>query len=271
MNGLISENNRKFTKFTRNGNILILTNTKRQAELLIKAKNLSNICDIKCAYHDTLNTVKGVIYCPEIKDLSETEIVSGLADQNVIEVQKIKKNEDNQQKYTPLHILHFNLYKLPTEIKIGFQIIKVDYYIPKPMQCKNCYKIGHTKKRCQGISLCPICSSTMHTEENSCTQVKCINCNLQHQSTNKKCPKLLKKQEILKYSTINRTAIAEATEYVNSNFTAYYFTNNSPVETLEEIKKKVNDSNKKQNKNQLSEKSKNNETTPVNTEKYEKK
>lgn len=91
LNGLISENNRKFTKFTRNGNILILTNTKRQAELLIKAKNLSNICDIKCAYHDTLNTVKGVIYCPEIKDLSETEIVSGLADQNVIEVQKIKK------------------------------------------------------------------------------------------------------------------------------------------------------------------------------------
>ncbi|KNC31001.1 hypothetical protein FF38_06279 [Lucilia cuprina] len=39
LNGLISENNRKFTKFTRDGNLLILTKTKRQAELLIKTKN----------------------------------------------------------------------------------------------------------------------------------------------------------------------------------------------------------------------------------------
>lgn len=56
-----------------------------------------------------------------------------------------------------------------------------------------------------------------------------------HKSTNKNCPKILKRQEIIKHSTINRTLIAEATEYVNINFAADQYTKNTPTETLEEI------------------------------------
>lgn len=227
LNGVISESNRIFTKFTRDGNILILTKTKRQADLLIKTKKLANVCDITCSYHDNLNTVKGVIFCPELKDLTEDEIKFGLSDQNVTEVQKIKKMVDGKATNTPLHILLFDLYKLPPEIKIGFQLYKVDHYVPKPMQCKNCNKIGHTQKRCQNAATCSICSLTLHNGEELCTQVKCINCSMQHRSTNKNCPKIKKRQEIIKHSTINRTSIAEATEYINLNFAADHFTKNT--------------------------------------------
>ena len=49
---------------------------------------------------------------------------------------------------------------------------------------------------------------------------------------------MVKKQEILKYLTINRTSIAEATEHMNPNYTAdFFFTIDSSIETLDKIHK----------------------------------
>ncbi|XP_075157665.1 uncharacterized protein LOC142230934 [Haematobia irritans] len=169
INGLISENNRLMTKFTRDGNLLILTKTTRHAELLIKTKKLSNICDITCSYHEKLNFVKGVVFCPALKKLNEAEIIKGLAKENVIEAYKIKKMIDGKLENTPLHILTFDLYKKPDEIFIGFDYFSVDHYIPKPMQCKNCYKIGHTQKRCSNVQLCQTCSLIFHGDD-TCSQ-----------------------------------------------------------------------------------------------------
>lgn len=246
LNGMISESQRKMTKFTRDGNLLILTTTKRQAELLIKAKKLSNICDISCTYHDKLNTVKGVVYCPELKNLTEEEITTGLQDQHVTEVQKIRKLVDGKVENSPLHILSFDLYALPNEIKIGFQNVKVDYYIPKPMQCKSCHRIGHTKKRCRGVPMCNTCSMPIHNEESPCESIKCINCNYQHRSTNKQCPTFLKKQEIIKHSTVNRTSIADSTKHVNTTYPSDHFTKNIPIEHLENNKETNNTQKEKE-------------------------
>lgn len=47
---------------------------------------------------------------------------------------------------TNTYILNFNTPKPPTEIKIGYMIEKVEVYIPNPLRCHNCQKLGTTRK-----------------------------------------------------------------------------------------------------------------------------
>lgn len=75
----------------RDGCLLILARNSRIAERFIKAKTLSNICDVTCKLHDTLNLVKGVIYAPCLINVPEKEIVQEMTDQGVIDIYKFTK------------------------------------------------------------------------------------------------------------------------------------------------------------------------------------
>ncbi|XP_017488083.1 PREDICTED: uncharacterized protein LOC108376392 [Rhagoletis zephyria] len=149
--------------FTRDGNLLVLTKNDTQANKFLKAKNLVSVCPIISELHPTLNTVKGVIFTPSLRSLSDKDIVEGLRDQSVTDCQKIKKVVKGELVNTSLHILSSNRYEIPKEIKIGFLVCKVDPYIPAPIQCKNCFKLGHTKKHCkENIEKCEVCSENIH-------------------------------------------------------------------------------------------------------------
>lgn len=124
--------------FTRDGNLLVLTKNDMQTNKFLKAKNLVSVCPILSELHPTLNTVKGVIFAPSLRQLSDTDIVEGLRDQGVTGCQKIKKFVSGELVNTSLHIISFNKYEIPKEIKIGFLVCKVEPYIQAPIQCKNC-------------------------------------------------------------------------------------------------------------------------------------
>ena len=217
--------------FTRDGGLLILSKNENQTKKFLNATNLSNLCKIKTELHPTLNISKGVIYCPSLTNLSEKEIVEGLSSQNVTECRKITKFNNGSIINTPLHIISFNLFEIPNEIDIAWEKIKVNPYIPAPMQCKNCFKIGHTKKHCQSDSKCFVCSASEHSD--SCEIVKCINCNEKHRSNNKKCPVYIKRQQIIKHKTLFKCTYREAVTAVNQtgNVVAP-----SPIDSLEESK-----------------------------------
>ena len=186
LESISSEPLQKIT-FTRDGNLLILTKNEIQANKFLKTSTLSGLIPVEITLHPTLNITKGVIFCPALKELSEKEITDGLRDQGVVDCKKITKFNDGKVTNTPLHILHFNHYSLPKEIKIGFLNCKVEPFIPNPIQCKNCFKLGHTKKYCNGNETCEICSSTTH-DPSPCTKIECVNCKHPHRSNNKKCP-----------------------------------------------------------------------------------
>ena len=76
------------TSFTRDGNLLVLTKNEAQANKFLKTTFLSGVCEIECSLHKTLNTIKGVIFAPTLRDLSEDEIIDGLKDQGVVSCKK---------------------------------------------------------------------------------------------------------------------------------------------------------------------------------------
>ena len=214
--------------FTRDGNLLILTKSHAQTNRFLKATNLSSICPIKVDLHPTLNISKGVMHCSALTNLSEKEIIDGLSSQFVVECKKITKFVEGKQVNTPLHILSFNLHDIPSEISIAWEKCKVNPYIPTPMQCKNCHRIGHTKKHCNSEEKCLVCSGPEH--ETPCETVKCINCNQHHRSNNKSCQTYIKRQNIIKYKTINKCSYRESVQAINQMSTN--LNDSSPVESL---------------------------------------
>lgn len=216
---IINESNRLYTSFDKEGNILILIKSKLVAEQAMKLTSLPGLCEISCSMHKTLNTVRGIIHAPQIKNLAETEILEGLNNLNITNVKKITKCINGQVLNTPLHIISFFAYNLPKEIKIGFCNIKVKPFIPRPIQCRKCYKYGHTKKHCKVTSaICNSCGEVIH-DNTPCRRIACVNCIpiAAHESTSKECPIYIYTQEILKVKTLNKMSFSNAREYVNQS------------------------------------------------------
>ena len=85
----------KTVKKTRNGNLLVEVDSRRQAENILKIKMFHTT---KCrAYpHEKLNTSKGVIRSRELALATEDEIASALGKQGVTNIKRIsiKKGEE---------------------------------------------------------------------------------------------------------------------------------------------------------------------------------
>ena len=71
----------------------------------------------------------------------------------------------NETITTNTWIMRFNLPFPPQEIKIPCHTnLKVAPYIPKPMVCSTCRRLGHTKKRCKYYidQRCETCGEDPH-------------------------------------------------------------------------------------------------------------
>jgi len=90
-----------------------------------------------------MNSKKRVIQCRDLTDTSEEEILENLSAQDITEVRKIRVQRDGCRINTGTIILTFGLPVLPTSVKIGFLRVKVDAYIPNPLQCFKCQRYGH--------------------------------------------------------------------------------------------------------------------------------
>ena len=122
----------------------------------------------KCTAHNTLNSSTGILRCPDLAGVDEEEIVSELADQNVIEARRIRVFRDGFRRDTNTIVLKFKTAILPKTMKVGNMKVPVDLYIPHPLQCYKCFKFGHHERQCNADNHCKRCGTneneTNHTE-----------------------------------------------------------------------------------------------------------
>lgn len=172
----------------------ILINVK---EIKIKEKSF----DVEITKVTNLNKNKGIVYMKHIRLLSNEEIINRLKDQNVSDIVRITKTNENGNVYdTGSFIIIFNG-EVPENIYFeNFLSIPVNKLKPKPMKCTHCQLIGHTIKRCLKINqeMCKNCFQEIvsNIEDHTCI-LKCKNCNLDHKSDDKNCPDYKKEIEIL--------------------------------------------------------------------------
>ena len=151
-----------------------------------------------------------------LNDIPEEEIIKKLADQGVVDVYKFQKLEENIHKKTGVLLITFDLYNLPTKLKISWNLVNVREYFPNPMRCRTCQKLGHTKNHCKNPPTCPQCNLPPHSP-NQCSRVQCANCLDEHPASSNKCTKFMQQKELLKIKIKNKCTIKEAWTILRNN------------------------------------------------------
>ena len=212
---------RNFTsvKRLRGGSFLIECSGKKSSDMLLK-RDGSIFVDrpIRVYAHKTLNSCKGVIRCPALRDVSELEIKEELASQGVSEVKRVFVKKGDKKIPTNTLFLTFVITSLPEDIKVGYMRVKVSPFIPSPLRCFQCQKFGHSSRNCKNSAKCGKCGDEAH--EADCTKsTKCINCEGKHPSFSKDCPQWKLEAQIQRVRVERKIPFVEAKRLV-TGFTA---------------------------------------------------
>ena len=179
---------------TGNKEWLVETTTKIQSETYQSLENIDGI-KVSVKRHDTLNSIEGTVILPPKNDgdglPEETLLLKSLklrySNIENIKVYEIPSKRQNGSKLRIARI-KFEGNILPTNIKIEGQKRELIPYVPKPLQCRNCSKYGHTHNKCRNPSKCAFCGSEDHKTTWNCGTPKCLNCGQNHHARSKICP-----------------------------------------------------------------------------------
>ncbi|XP_066971949.1 uncharacterized protein [Macrobrachium rosenbergii] len=170
---------------------LIEATTKSQSEDYLSLKNIDSI-NIKVKNHNTMNSIQGTIVLNENNNepVNKKMLLDSLKKRypNVqdCEVYALSSKNNNRQTLKIAKIT-FEGEDLPQKIKILGQNRELRPYVPKPLQCQNCSKYGHTHTNCRNEPVCAYCGSTEHTMQWKCSEPKCVNCGQNHHARSKEC------------------------------------------------------------------------------------
>lgn len=96
--------------------------------------------------------------------------------------------------------------KLPSHIKAGLVRYPVRPFVPRPLQCHKCLKIGHVQGFCTKDLVCAKCGGNHHVDACESQTYQCPNCKGEHLATDKGCPSLKDVQKALKEKAKKKAA-----------------------------------------------------------------
>ena len=166
----------------------------------------------------SLNTSKGVVRSSELSLCTLDELKSHLANQGVTDIKRISIKRNEETINTNTYILTFNKSSLPKELKVGYNFIKVNPYIPNPLRCYNCQKFSHHETKCLKSPVCKKCgeSGSDHIELSCNNAIKCANCQGNHPADSRDCLVWKKEKEINTIKYTNNISFPEARKLIQS-------------------------------------------------------
>ena len=190
---------------------------KKQIESLLRLKKFHDL-KVQVSLHGSLNTCKGVVRCPDLKGVSEQEILEEMREQGVINVRRIKVRRDDALKDTNTFVFTFNTSVLPKQLKVAFLRVSVDPYIPNPLRCYACQVFGHHENKCHREEICANCGESKHSaDETDCKRPpKCVNCKEDHPTNSRQCQAWHTEKEILKVKYTRNISFPEARKIVET-------------------------------------------------------
>lgn len=198
-----------------NGTLIIKTQKRSQTKLLLAT---TVFCDkqVNVSLHQTRNSVKGTIFAPELRHMSEEEIVEGLADQQVTHVHRMTTFRDGQKRDTSVLAVTFNLLSLPDHLYAGRLRYQVRHYIPNPLRCFRCQQYGHGSRNCERPARCRECGENLHSGSPCTAPKQCIACKrTDHSVDSKDCPHWKREKEICAVKVKENVSYPEARRLVD--------------------------------------------------------
>ncbi|XP_062552020.1 uncharacterized protein LOC134217274 [Armigeres subalbatus] len=207
-------------KKTRDGKIFVTVKNESQARNLAKMEKMTDGITVNVYEHKTLNSCKVVIFCRDVREDSDTDILAMLSEQGITEVKQIMKGREENKTSTGIFVLTVKGTKPPSELKLGYIVLETRPWYPNPLRCFKCLKFGHTSKNCSSEKKCSKCGELYHEE---CTNSeKCINCGNKHGAFSKECPTLKQEKAITKVKVDKNISFWEARKIVENEGKSTY-------------------------------------------------
>ena len=203
-------------------NLRITCSNEKQQEKALKIKEIlkneveATLPRSKVLLEERPHTpmVQGIVFgIPE--DISEEELREEINAHTVKRLVK-KTSPGSQSIVTQTVVFSLTSDVLPDYVYIGMIRKKVTQYIPPPLRCFKCQRYGHKSTTCRSnASRCPLCAQDHNIKD--CPNIaapKCANCQGDHFSGSKDCPKYQIIQETLKVKTEQKLSYAAAVKVI---------------------------------------------------------
>lgn len=187
--------------------IAVDANSSTAVEILLATTSLCG-ADVRAYLPRDKNTVIGVIRDVDA-DIPEGEILQMISSTAAV-VQLRRFGTSNTVK------LVFRGDSLPATVKVGLVRHAVRPYVPRPLQCRKCMKLGHVIGACSYEPICSRCGGKHAPDACTSTYSKCANCSGDHDATSTHCPLLRREMKICQRMARDHSSHKEAASHVRN-------------------------------------------------------
>ena len=189
---------------------------------LTKVAFLGNFA-VHCYIPKSDSVIYGTIH-PVALDTDLQDLTTTLNEQNditVVKIDRLKKRLDGTWVDSLTVKLSIESLTLPSALRVDYVRFVPKLFIPSPMQCYKCQRIGHTTKSCTSRQpRCMLCGGS-HDKldcKASREQRSCANCRGNHSANSSRCPTLrmavqiekVRLEDHLDYSTARSRVVTQS-------------------------------------------------------------
>lgn len=205
----------KFAKYLNNRRLLVFATGQLQRDRFLRAETLNGE---RISAHIPGNAAKlrGVIYDVPLAITME-EIIQEVKGGEVVKATRLQTQRKGVKTDSLSVKLEFEK-EMPKRVRLGYLSYDVREFIPAPLRCFKCQRMGHTAGQCKGKQRCARCGG--EHEYGNCgqdTKVKCCNCGGEHSAAFGGCPVQRQAREVQKYKVTNQVSYADAAKKVKES------------------------------------------------------
>lgn len=167
-----------------------------------------------------LACTKGIIRGVD-SSLSAEQALEKFSAAGVIAVYRCNRVVENSRVPTESVIATFAGTTCPSEIKVWPLIFRVDPLAPRPLQCNNCWRFGHSSGGCKSNQRCCTCGEAHAQKDCTSNEARCCLCSGEHPANFSNCVARAQEQQVLDITDKRRCSRREAINIVKERAYGY--------------------------------------------------
>lgn len=186
---------------------------------LLKSKIFASV-PVSAFIPPHLACTKGIVRGVDSR-LSPTETLEKLSDAGVIAVYRCNRLVNGEKVATESVIATFAGMSCPSELKVWPLIFRVDPLPSRPLQCRNCWRFGHSAGGCKSNARCRVCGEDHSPNECTAETETCCLCGGNHAADYANCSAKANEVQVLEVIDRRRCSRQEAIAVVKDRAFGY--------------------------------------------------